>query len=69
MLKEGESTLEVYGFGILSATSGESYEGYFRDGMQAGPGVWLSAALADPDVLLGDDAGRLVEHSTLRRRK
>ena len=32
----------VYGHGTLRLHSGESHEGYFRDGLRAGPGLWQS---------------------------
>ena len=49
-LKECESTAEVFGYGCLTSIGGEVYEGFFRDGLQTGPGLWLSPILNDPDV-------------------
>jgi hypothetical protein len=44
-LKE-ESASSVHGYGQVLSASGEAYEGFFRDGLQTGPGLWLSSSLA-----------------------
>jgi hypothetical protein len=35
-----EATEAAYGYGKLRLRSGESHDGYFRDGMRTGPGLW-----------------------------
>ena len=35
-----ETTEAAYGYGKLRLRSGESHDGYFRDGMRTGPGLW-----------------------------
>lgn len=53
-LTECATSATTFGYGALSVAHGEAYEGFFRDGLQTGPGLWLSAALADPEVLLAE---------------
>ena len=41
---KAEDTATLYGLGTLSRRfpDGEVYEGFFRDGLQTGPGIWLA---------------------------
>ena len=37
------SDVAVHGYGLLALPSGEVYEGFFRDELRTGPGLWVTA--------------------------
>ena len=39
-LHQAEEREAAYGYGKLRLRRGESHDGYFRDGMRTGPGLW-----------------------------